>query len=167
MTEHDNRVGKAEIRVGHTENSSGKPKQDYSDLPQKPIKLKEGIGGLAGPRVDSDEKVENHISANPRLKSNKPRVSKQPGNTATRWTLQGVSAAARKAATEAAKREGLPLGEWLEKAIFTVITPAAKTQNPQQPQLDALTDIQVRLERLEHRAGWLSRLKHSLKTWFG
>ena len=34
-----------------------------------------------------------------------------------RWTVSGISPQAKRAAREAAKRERVPLGQWLEKAI--------------------------------------------------
>lgn len=34
-----------------------------------------------------------------------------------RWTVSGISPQAKRAAREAAKRERMPLGKWLEEAI--------------------------------------------------
>jgi hypothetical protein len=167
MTQIDNKAGTEGIP---TERKGGMPvklKQDYSELPQKPIKLKEGIGGLAKPLVKPIEKTDSQAPARPAANTPQKRTAKKPRQAVTQWTLRGVSPVAREAAVSAAREAGMPLGAWLEKTISQAVIPAAKAEYSQQPMLEALADIQARLARLEHRLDWPSRLKEYLKTWLG
>ena len=68
------------------------------------------------------------------------------------WNIRGIGSDAREAARDAARREGLSLGEWLQDAIADGVDPAAARRNPQgstatdaHDRIDAIT---ARLERL-------------------
>jgi localization factor PodJL len=48
------------------------------------------------------------------------------------WSIKGISAEAREAAREAAKRAGLPLGAWLARTIREVA--AAEAREREEPE---------------------------------
>jgi hypothetical protein len=145
-----------------------KHSKDYSDLPQKTIKLKQGIGGLAGPLADSADTPLAAGDGKPVARTPTQRYPvKKPRKSATQWTLRGISTPAREAALNAAKEQGIPVGRWLERAIFQALAPTTKSENAQTQVLEVLADIQARLERIEQGPAWLVRLKQYLKTWWG
>jgi localization factor PodJL len=49
------------------------------------------------------------------------------------WSIKGISANARAAAREAAKRAGMPLGEWLTRAIGEVAAAEARDHGEAEP----------------------------------
>ena len=108
MTEIDNELGEY-ITSGHSDGLPGKLTRKYSELPQRPIKLKADIGGLAGPRRKSVDKAE---TVKPSTKNPLPpqlRQAKKPRKPpTTQWTLKGVSPGTRDAAVQAAKAQGQP-----------------------------------------------------------
>ena len=141
-----------------------KLKRNYAELPQKPIKLKADIGGLASPPRKVLDEIVEHKTTRPKPIPPQMRPAKKPHTSTGQWTLRGVSVEAREAAKEAAKAQGIPLGEWLERAIDQALAPPATTQEPQREVLEALSDIQDRLEQLEQDRDWWGRLKQFLKT---
>ena len=163
MTEIDNELGEY-ITSGHSDGLPAKLTRKYSELPQRPIKLKADIGGLAGPRRRAVEKAEAATPSTPGPVPPQLRPAKKPRKTTTRWTLKGISPATREAAVQAAKTQGIPVAHWVETAIRQVLTPEANPADSQQRVVDALMDIQARLERIERHPTWLERLKDFLKT---
>jgi len=144
-----------------------KPQQDYSDLPQKPITLKNGIGGLAGPVSAKVDSTEHHQTASPKATPPKtPSVAKSHRATG-QWTIRGISKTAREAATQAARDEGLKVSEWLERAIHQSLTPPAKSFEGEASVMQALDEIRSRLERIEQQNGFLYRIWQRIKTWLG
>jgi hypothetical protein len=163
MTEIGNSIGE-NMSSGKGQGLPVKLKKDYTVLPQRPIKLKAGIGGLVEAPRKSDEKVAVKRPDEPAPIPPQMRPAKKPRKSATQWTLRGVSPRAREAAVAAAKEQGMPLGQWIDQAIFQTLAPAAKPQDSHQQLLDRLADIQARLERIERQPDWWERLKQFLKT---
>ncbi len=150
--------------MGETKQTAGgKSKQDYSELPQKPITLKEGIGGLAGPVGKNSSDAEFLSPPVPKQKKNISVKKKRAA--ASQWTLRGVSITAREAATMAARDEGLKLNEWLERAIYQAVSASSKQGDADKQVLDTLADIRNRLERIEQRHGFLNRFWLYIKSW--
>jgi len=142
--------------------------QDYSELPQKPITLKKGIGGLAGPaRKIVRSPLSGSLPSKPARPKKKPVVRKKT-SVGGQWTLSGISKSARDTATIAAREEGVKVGEWLERLIRqeTVTKPSAEGVD-QQFLLDALDDIRQRLNRIEQQRGLVARLLERIKNWSG
>ncbi|MGD8932261.1 MAG: hypothetical protein PVI52_06815 [Chromatiales bacterium] len=163
MTEIGNSIGK-DMSSGQGRGLPVKLKKDYSVLPQRPIKLKAGIGGLVEPphnSIDNDsvKRPDKPAPIPPQL-----RPAKKPRKSTTQWTLRGVSPGAREAAVAAAKERGIPVGEWIDEAIFLALTPADKPSDPNQQVFDRLENIQARLERIERQPVWWERLVQFLKT---
>ena len=154
--------------MAETKQTDGpKPKQDYSELPQKPIALKKGIGGLVEPGGRKSQLSDTDLSATPVPKQKKKIAVKRRGAETEQWTLRGVSKTAREAATNVAREEGLKLNEWLERAIYQAISASPSHSEPEKPIMDALEDIRDRLERIEQQRGLLARIWEYLKTWAG
>lgn len=151
--------------MGETRGPNGpKSQADYSDLPQKPIKLKEGIGGLVGPGAKKPEPVSEENVTTKAVKAGPPKH--QPSET-TQWTIRGISKLAREAATSAAKQEGIKLNEWLERAIHLYLSSHAMPEQQDTQVREALDDIRQRLERIERQSGFLYRIWQRMKTWLG
>lgn len=90
------------------------------------------------------------------------------GNTTKKrpapWAIRGVTAEARNAATTSARREGLTLGEWIDRAIRDQVknarheVPAPTLEDTLVKLTETLQKQNERLEAIENRKGWLSRL---------
>jgi predicted HicB family RNase H-like nuclease len=163
MTEIDNELGEY-ITSGHSDGLPDKLTRKYSELPQRPIRLKADIGGLAGPGRKSVDKAE---TAKPSIQNPLPpqlRPAKKPRKPTTQWTLKGISPGTRDAAVQAAKTQGIPVGQWVDQAIRQSLTAGTNPSDSQQQVLDALGDIQARLERIERFPTWWERLKDFLRT---
>lgn len=129
--------------------------KDYSQRPQKPIRLKddlppESIG--AGPYVAPPEQLMG--TGRPRHPPLRP-----PRRGASRWTLSGVDPAVREEAQAAARAENISVAAWVERALRRELAAgggeAASTTDA------TLARIEQRLEALERRPspwGWLRRL---------
>ncbi len=144
--------------------SGPKPKQDYSELTQKPITLKKGIGGLVRPGERKRQPADAESTASVVSVQKKKTLSRKPHTTTTvQWTLRGVSATAKEVAVNAAREEGLKLNEWLERAIYQAVSASPEHREPDQPLQDALDDIRVRLERIELQSGFFYRIWERLK----
>ena len=163
MTEIDNKVGEV-MPSGHGEGMPVKLKKDYSVLPQRPIKLKAGIGGLAPPPRKSVEKKPVKTPDRPAPIPPQLRPAKKPRKPSTQWTLRDVSPGAQEAALQAAKERGIPLGQWIEEAISQALIPDDKPADSNQQVLDRLADLQARLESIENQPDWWERLKKFLQT---
>ncbi|HSO42211.1 MAG TPA: hypothetical protein VLR47_05135 [Rhodospirillales bacterium] len=61
------------------------------------------------------------------------RMAGPVDDPAWRWTVDGVSPEAQKAAEEAAEREKLPLGAWTEAAIMRAAEHGRDTDAPAEP----------------------------------
>ena len=145
--------------------SETKPKTDYSELPQKPITLKKGIGGLAGPVGNKTQTHTNDALTTAVVKQKKRAAVKKSSQTA-QWTLRNFSKTAKDAAMEAANKEGVKLNEWLERAIYQALSASSGQKESDTPVREALEDIRVRLERIELQSGFLYRIWQSMKQWF-
>ncbi len=163
IMETDKQDGADERPAAKAAKAVVRPKQDYSELPQKPITLKEGIGGLAAPAKTHEESAEKPLAALA-AKPKKRLPAKRKRATRDQWILRGVSISARDAATKAARAEGVKLAEWLDQIILRTTTAPAQSGETQQQVLEALRDIQNRLERIEYQRGFLSRLWEQLKS---
>jgi hypothetical protein len=163
MVETDKNDGANERPAAKAAKAVVRPKQDYSELPQKPITLKKGIGGLAAPVKTNVESAEKPLAAST-AKPKKRVPAKRKRAAKDHWILRGVSISARDVATKAARAEGVKLGEWLDQLILRTTTAPAQSGETQQQVLEALQDIQNRLERIEYQRGFLSRLWEQLKS---
>lgn len=164
MVETDENDGVNEMPVTKTAKAVVRHTQDYSELPQKPITLKEGIGGLAAPaKTNPGSAAEKPLAASAaKPKKRVPATRKRAAGD--QWILRGVSKTARDAAAKAAKAEGIKLGEWLDQTILRTTTAPAQGEEAQQQVLQTLRDMQNRLERIEYHRGFLSRLWEQLKS---
>ena len=148
-----------------------KSKPDYSDLPQKPITLKKGIGGLARPlgRQRGREEKQIPIPTPIPTPEKQPAVKKSTATTGGQWTLRGVSPEAREIAMKTAREEGVKLHEWIEQAIYHAASPAPENQiSTQENQndrviMEAFQEIRERLERIEEQSGFVYRFWQRLK----
>jgi hypothetical protein len=130
------------------------PRQDYSALPQKPIKLKHDVE--LSPALQK-RKSEQHASKG----NTSPVAKKKPAKRVTARTsqpLNGISHRAREFALESAEREGISVTTWLERVILD----RAKEPNRETPLetdtiLQTLKEINQRLNRLENQKGFWRR----------
>jgi hypothetical protein len=129
-----------------------RPSRDYSNLPQRPITLKQGEKKK---RVGMNKKVTPKKAI--------PRVKKQPAN---QWLLKGISAEAKQFALDEANRQGVTIGEWVEQLILDHQQPETNEQNkpvelddPRERDeiLEALYAIEQRLDRIEDQRGFWAR----------
>ncbi|MEN8166139.1 MAG: hypothetical protein ABFR65_01520 [Pseudomonadota bacterium] len=104
------------------------------------------------------------MAATKAVKPKKRVPAKRKRAAGDQWILRGVSISARDAATKAARAEGVKLGEWLDRIILRTTIAPAESGETQQQVLEALQDIQNRLERIEYHRGFLSRLWEKLKS---
>jgi len=163
MTEIDSKFGE----VMPSRHVGGLPvdlKRNYTELPQKPITLKTGIGGLAGPRRKRPVQATATKPNKPAPVPPRLRPAKRPRKATTQWTLRGISPEAREVALQAAKQEGMPVGQWLDRVISQAVAPAPEPPDRLSRVLETLADIQARLDRIEQGPDWWLRLKQFLKT---
>lgn len=131
------------------------PPQDYSSLPQKPIKLKADVNLPSALKRDSAKPRPKKRSQPPIAKKKRVR-KKSPEKTPP--LLNGLSQQARESALAAAEREGVTIEAWLERRILEeTAAPPAVVMPDMQPLLDALDEIRQRLERLEGQKGFWQR----------
>jgi len=145
--------------------SGPKPKQDYSELVQKPITLKKDIGGLVRPGEKRLQPSEVEPAPPPvPVKKKQASAKKRNASTSVQWTLRGVSASAKEVAVNAASEDGVTLHEWLERAIYQAASASPGPAEPDRMLLDALEDIRQRLERVEQQSGFFYRIWEHLKV---
>ena len=121
--------------------------QDYSSLPQKPIKLKSEV---TLPPVLKRAKGEQAAPRTPeKSRPATAKRAKRPPTPAAARVLEGLSAQAKEAATAAAAKEGLELTVWLERLIM------AHAQHQDQDHTRTLANIDKSLETIDERLGRL------------
>jgi hypothetical protein len=129
------------------------PQQDYSALPQKPIKLKQD--------VSLPDALKTGTAKSKKTSRRKPTVKKKTENTASRRRsviLEGISQEAKTVATASAENEGVTLDHWLENLILDQhrAKPAVPKESLEMI-ARSLRQIEQRLERLENQRGFWSR----------
>jgi hypothetical protein len=130
------------------------PQQDYSALPQKPIKLKTDVSlppvlkkGTAKRRNTSKETVP---TAKKRKRTSPPRKAVQ--------VFDDLSAEARKLALNAASDSGLEPIAWLEGLIRNTQQNHRAEETPSNAELlHMLQKIDQRLQRIENQRGFWSQ----------
>ncbi len=130
------------------------PAQDYSSLPQKPIKLKAD--------VDLPPALKRSGSKSSAKKRTTPPTVKKKSTGKSRakreLPLSGLSEQARDLAAAAAENEGLSISDWVEKAIIERSqTPSAGSPSDLEAMRLALQQINERLWHLESRKGFWRR----------
>ena len=132
------------------------PAQDYSSMPQRPIKLKAGVDVPPALKGSSKKKTAS------KQKRATPPVNKKKNikktETKSEQPLGGLSKQAREVAETAAKREGLSATDWIEKLIVDS-TQTTSTVAPSELESirQALQQINDRLWLLENRKGFWRR----------
>ncbi|MEW8506270.1 MAG: hypothetical protein AB2598_06160 [Candidatus Thiodiazotropha sp.] len=143
-----------------------RPSRDYASLPQRPITLKplKKKKPLPTPKRASAKpkpapKKKKKVAPRQQL----PKVTKQPVD---QWLLQGIAEEVKQYALEEANRQGVTLGEWIERLIIDQQQPAASAPEtvtghedpqPQEEISEALHAIEERLDRIEERRSFWSR----------
>ena len=129
------------------------PSQDYSSLPQKPIKLKDEVTlPPALKREAGKQTAPKAAIPKPKKRRNKPSVRKSPS------VLDGLSVEARELVSQAAERTGMDPLAWLEQVIRNSPMsnrPEHATDSSELMQM--LHRIDQRLEKLEDQRGFWSR----------
>ena len=128
--------------------------QDYSSLPQKPIKLKSDVTLPPVLKRTKDIKTTPQKPDGSRSATAK-RVKPAP-KPASPDMLGALSAQAKETATSAAAEAGVELSVWLERLIMNHAQTPDKTRTL--ANIDkSLETIDKRLERLEDQRGFWSR----------
>lgn len=145
-----------------TEDETLPVNDEYSQRPQKPIRLKPGISQEKPSEVTRrGPPAEILATATPKKPVRRPRAS------GTQWTLRGISPEVREAITQAAKEDGVTTGTWVDQALREAWAeePAEMREDLTDltPVLEALEDIRQRLEALEQRRGLFA----CLASWLG
>ena len=131
------------------------PAHDYSALPQKPIKLKQGVD-LPPALKGSENKQRAPAKRTTPPVAKKKRARKSP--TKTEQPQSSLSSQALELAAAAAKEEGLSVDAWIEKLIIERSqTPTAEAPSEMASIREALAQINERLWRLESRKGFWRR----------
>lgn len=102
--------------------------RDYSQKPQKPIKLKpsiaherpNAISWRSSPAEILNEPPAKAVSApplTPPRAPNPPPATKPTPPEAAPWTLRGVSQEVREEVIRAAREDGMPVGEWIDDVL--------------------------------------------------
>ncbi len=128
-------------------------KVDYSQLQQKPIRLKPSI------KHEKPSEATRRGPPTPDVaqKASTNAQERKARSSAGQWTLRGVSAEIREAVAWAAKEEGMTIGTWVDEVLRAVLTDDAETQPEASHEdaydaiLEAIEEIRSRLERLEER----------------
>lgn len=146
-----------------------KPKRDYSSLPQRPIKLKQGVDL---PDALKQEPAKPKARPAPKRKAKKaeriPTPKKKPRQNnqskerpaVAKWTINDLSDEAKRIATQAAAEEGISPNEWLERLIRQSIETPQQSQEPPASGDNlsaALHSIDQRLVHLEKQKGFWAR----------
>ena len=129
------------------------PQQDYSALPQKPIKLKQD--------VSLPDALKTGTAKSKKTRRSQPTVKKKTEKPASRkrsMILEGISQEAKTIATASAEDEGVTLDHWLENLILDQhrAKPGAPDESLEMIAY-SLRQIEQRLERLENQRGFWSR----------
>ena len=132
------------------------PAQDYSSIPQRPIKLKAGVDVPPALKESSKKKTTS------KQKRATPPVNKKKNikktKTKSEQPLGGLSKQAREIAETAAKKEGLSATDWLEKLIVdSAQSSSTGTPSELESIRQALQQINERLWYLENRKGFWRR----------
>jgi hypothetical protein len=144
----------------------GRPARDYSNLPQKPISLKQ-----LGTKKKLNSAGKTEAKSGPATKQKKKVMPKKPVPRVKKrhpdqWPPQGISEEARAYARNQADRQGVSVGEWLERLIIDHRqsatgdrqTPAeTDTREPPDEITETLHAIEQRLDRIEERRSFWSR----------
>ncbi len=146
----------SESKVSSTNRPPKPLPQDYSNLPQKPIKLKPDVslppvlkGSVSKARPTSRNKSSNARSS---TRKSPPPPATAPGSELSKSVLE----AARKAAASA----GLPLDTWLENLMRENTPPSAPVPDLEEELATIrgmLGGIERRLERIERQKGFWQR----------
>jgi hypothetical protein len=132
------------------------PAQDYSSIPQKPIKLKAGVD-LPPALKRSGAKSTSVKDATPPL-AKKKRSPKKSRKKSEPPRNEGLSQQTWALASSAAKEEGLGVTEWIEKVIIEKTQlPTPATPSDLEAIHQALYQINERLGQLENRKGFWRR----------
>ncbi|MET0061726.1 MAG: hypothetical protein ABW176_05445, partial [Candidatus Thiodiazotropha endolucinida] len=114
-----------------------RPARDYSALPQRPITLKHSKKKKSASKTKKSSANKMPSSASKKKAPPKkavPRVKKKPAN---RWLLKGISETTRQYAQEEANRQGVAIGEWIERLILSSQRSATGSQQvPDESQTD-------------------------------
>ena len=131
------------------------PSQDYSSMPQRPIKLKTGVDIPPALKGASTKKTADKKRTTPPV-SKKKRAKKAAEKS--EQPLSGLSRQAHEIADAAARKAGLSVTDWVEKVIVDT-TQDTSTEAP--PELESirqeLQQINERLWYLENRKGFWRR----------
>jgi hypothetical protein len=152
-----------------------RPTRDYSDVPQRPIKLKNDIGGLVLPRPKASAPAakKSKVKAKPRTARTR---TKKAAEAKVKPALQGISDVALEAAANAAREEGMPLDRWVEQAILHALVESETQEPPEPPEPiviespdmkllnQRLQEITRHLERIEKQKGFWTQLWERLIT---
>ena len=131
------------------------PAQDYSSMPQRPIKLKAGVDIPPALKGSSTKKTAAKKRVTPPV--NKKRNTKKTAVKSAQ-PLSGLSEQALELAKSAAKKEGVTITEWIEKAIIDSTQTTSAEASPELESIrQALQQINERLWYLENRKGFWRR----------
>ncbi len=133
---------------------------DYSQRPQKPIRLKPGIAqeppGPATRRSPAESVEPAPPSGNgaQSASAQKARKARGPAGSSS-WAIKGVSSQTRRLAENAAARAGMPLSEWLDMAIKQAaagpVVPRSADTGHGEIVIHALKEINERVRVLEQK----------------
>ncbi len=135
--------------------------KDYTQLPQKPIRLKPRIANEKPSGTTRSGPPAEILRENVTMKQRRP-VKKKSRSAADQWTLRGVSPETREAVALAAREDGMTIGAWVDEVLQEVLsadpfeTAHAETN---QEIMERLEDIRARLETLEERKNLWEQLK--------
>jgi len=82
-------------------------------------------------------------------KENKPARGKTKNPTSGTWTVRGVTPETREAAKKAARREGVPMGAWIDATLRLAATDTLKDNLPAQRVEEQLASISNKLDALQ------------------
>ncbi|MCU7904624.1 MAG: hypothetical protein KZQ76_02005 [Candidatus Thiodiazotropha sp. (ex Epidulcina cf. delphinae)] len=130
-----------------------RPTRDYSTMPQRPITLK-GKKKRKNAQAHPSQTVKTKPTATHKkpppkaTKTNKTRPAQQ-------WSLEKVSAEAKRITQAAADLQGITISEWLEQLIMDNQRPSSQPTDEQLS--NALHTIEQRLDRIEEQRGFWNR----------
>ncbi|MBT3092778.1 MAG: hypothetical protein KME58_07765 [Candidatus Thiodiazotropha sp. (ex Lucina pensylvanica)] len=149
-----------------------RPARDYSALPQRPITLKHSKKKKSASKTIKSSANKMPSSASKKKAPPKkavPRVKKKPAN---RWLLKGISETTRQYAQEEANRQGVAIGEWIERLILSSqrsatgsqqVPDESQTDDQQEEIAEALHAIEQRLDKIEEQKGFWRQFWEQVK----
>jgi hypothetical protein len=143
-----------------------RPTRDYSNLPQRPITLKQA-GKKKSISKQSKSAVTTKSSHTPAKKAAKKTTRQTKEQSTDQWLLQGITQSTRELAQQEAMIHGLTLEAWLEQLILNHPPPQINEQGENRDDehlkynleqiIESLGAIEQRLERIEEQRGFWSR----------